>query len=110
MTEKDFEKKVRGFIKTLDEAYVLPKIEHPNLPIPDILFTMNGKLFAIELKVKKRYTKREKLQYNFLQKLESKGISTCIMSPEEFEFFKECFSTKNKDLWVRNKTNFIENQ
>ena len=83
--EEEFEAWFRKELLKDPNCYILPKIAHPNVVLPDVLFTINGQLFAMELKTKLRGIKREAMQFRACEELLSKNIIASMIIPEDAE-------------------------
>lgn len=91
MTEIEFEKKFRARLRQeFKPVYIFPKFVIPNHRIPDVIFSILGLVFAVELKVghKEMKTKRAKEQIIYMQKMSILGGVECMMiTPEGMNYF-----------------------
>lgn len=87
MTEKDFEKKVKAFLKE-NGCWVLKTWSNgvQREGIPDLLVCCNGVFLGVELKAANGHPSQLQL-WNISQIRSSKGIAI-VLYPDEFDAFK----------------------
>ena len=84
--ERAFEREVRRFLSLNPAIELIPKIENKEA-WPDILFTINGKACAYELKMPgKKPTKKQKLKMKILK---DKLWTVNTFYPDDLEYLKD---------------------
>jgi hypothetical protein len=89
MKEKNFENKVKGFLKNQDAWFVKywGGGEFTKSGVPDILACVNGYFIGIE--VKAPTGRPSELQLDNLKKIDDAGGFGILLYPKDFEVFKE---------------------
>ncbi len=89
MLEKEFEKKVKKFLKSLDNCYFLKTWGggFQRTGIPDLYVCYNGKFLGIELK--NETGKASELQKYDLKQIRKAGGYGYVVRPQNFEEFKK---------------------
>jgi hypothetical protein len=91
--ETTFKLKVYKFLDEFDNIWYYKTSDRFTRAIPDIIGSINGRFFALELKARGAKEKpHEKLQRHNLQLIEKSGGFSMLVRPENFEEFKGAFA------------------
>ena len=88
MREKQFENKIKDFLKSLDKCWYFKHWAgaYSKVGVPDILCCINGKFVAIE--VKSESGKLSTLQQLNIERINEAGGYALVLYPKDFESFK----------------------
>jgi hypothetical protein len=98
MKEKNFEKQVKEYLKSIDAYYIKywGGGAYTKSGVPDILACIDGKFYGIELKADTG--KPSELQLWNLNHIEKAGGYALLLYPDDFEDFKK-FVSDPKNNW-----------